>query len=751
MARQSYTPEYQHSWALVIGIDSYQDTSLPPLETAVKGAREVAQLLQDDLGFDAGRIIRLENEQATQRAIRRAFADPLGRADRVGRDDRVLIYFAGHGLTYDTAEGLIGCIAPYDIETAYWDTAIPMDELTRLANRSHAKHVLFLLDACFSGFATVREVDSGAQRQMADYLTRPVRQVIAAGTREQAVSDLWGPGRHSLFTGFLLEGLGGAAPAPGGILRAFHLAGYLQDVVAQHSRSRQTPQYAALMGSSGGDFVFGVRDVVQLPQWLTAFAESADPSQRVMAVRELLKTAQGDDPRLADVALDHLERLCGDEDAIVRSSAAAALEQVAPAPEPPAPEDVRDEPVPVTPAPEPPAPEDVRDEPVQVAPAPASPMTKPTPTPTRPVPGAKRARRGLKPLWIVGGLAGAAVLVAVLLALSGVIGKPAAEEEPVEEEEPAAVEDVPVPDVVGMDVASARAALEDARFVVEEVAEEYEVIDQPPAVEEQDDIIDDQYPDAGTLLGTGERVTIVLWFPAYVTPTPSYEKPPLTVGDYFVYRMSWDESEKTYSVVGEDQVNGRSVWVVETTLDKTDYYQSYLETIRVDQETGVYLQFELNAVYASPETWLIDEEQVQVTERRYNTSYDLEEGIEERVSILIDTSDEEHESSRQIVGSPSIFRITRDLQIDEWYPWKFEGQWPSQVVGEDVITVPAGTFDCWAVKIVQSEDGQHYIRYFDKETGMLVRYENWVKRDDEWEIVEEEVLISFLYSAAGNR
>ncbi len=727
MARQSYTPEYQHSWALVIGIDSYQDTSLPPLETAVKGAREVAQLLQDDLGFDAGRIIRLENEQATQRAIRRAFADPLGRADRVGRDDRVLIYFAGHGLTYDTAEGLIGCVAPYDIETAYWDTAIPMDELTRLANRSHAKHVLFLLDACFSGFATVREVDSGAQRQVADYLTRPVRQVIAAGTREQAVSDLWGPGRHSLFTGFLLEGLSGAAPAPGGILRAFHLAGYLQDVVAQHSRSRQTPQYAALMGSSGGDFVFGVRDVVQLPQWLTAFAESADPSQRVMAVRELLKTAQGDDPCLADVALDHLERLCGDEDAIVRSSAAAALGQVAPAPEPPAPEDVRDEPVQVAPAPEP-------------------------STPTRPVPGAKRARQGLKPLWIVGGLAGAAVLVVVLLALSGVIGKPAAEEEPVEEEEPAVVESIPVPDVVGMDIASARAALEDARFVVEVLEEEGElIIGQAPAVEEQADIVDDQDPDAGTLLGTGERVIIVLKMPpTYVTPTPSYEKPPLTVGDYFVYRMSWDESEKTYSVVGGDQVNGRPVWVVEATWD-TDGYQSYLETVWVDQETGVHLQLELNEVYASPKTWLIDEEQVQVTERRYSSSYELEEGIQEKVSIVIDTSNEEHESFGQIVGGPSIFKITRDLKIDEWYPWKFEGQWPSQVVGEDVIAVPAGTFDCWAVKTVQSEDGQHYIRYFDKETGMLVRYENWVKRDDEWEIVEGEVLISFLYSAAGNR
>ncbi len=332
MADRGYSPEYRQSWALIIGIDQYADQRLPPLETAVKGARAVRDLLRDELGFDATRLVYLENEAATQRAIRRAFADPLGNGDRVGRDDRVIVYFGGHGLTFDTAEGSIGCIAPYDIEAGYWDTAMSMDELTRLANRSHAKHVLFLLDACFSGYATVREADMGAQRQAADYLTRPVRQVIAAGTRDQAVSDLWGPGQHALFTGFLLEGLRGAMPAPGGILRAFHLAGYLQDQVAQHSHSRQTPQYAALMGSQGGDFIFSVRDVVELPAWLAATAKSSDPTQRMVAVSHLLNTALGDNPQLADVALTWLESLAEDENPLVYSSARAALQQVLPPP-----------------------------------------------------------------------------------------------------------------------------------------------------------------------------------------------------------------------------------------------------------------------------------------------------------------------------------------------------------------------------------------------------------------------------------
>jgi len=330
MTEQFYTPEYVNSWAIIIGIDTYKDPRLPTLGTAVKGARAFADLLRKQLGFSPDNVILLENEQATQHAIRRAFTDPLSRLDKVTKDDRVIIYFGGHGVTYDTAEGDIGSISAYDTELAYWDTAIPMDELTRLANRSHAKHVLFLLDACFSGYATTRSAEAGVQRQREDYMTRAARQVIAAGTRDQSVSDTWGPGGHSLFTGFLLEGLAGAAPAPGGLLRVYHLAGYLQDAVAQHSRSRQTPQYAALMGSQGGDFVFAMRPVTELGTGDLAAVKSENPAERVSAIGRLRATIQTGSPELADQAFGYLQELTTDPDEMVRASARGALRTLLP-------------------------------------------------------------------------------------------------------------------------------------------------------------------------------------------------------------------------------------------------------------------------------------------------------------------------------------------------------------------------------------------------------------------------------------
>jgi WD40 repeat protein len=326
-----YTNTYTASHAVVIGIDDYKNDRLPPLSTGAKGARAVAEMLHEELGFDAENIVLLQNEQATQRAIRRAMTDPLSRLEKVGPDDRVIIYFGGHGVTFDTAQGEVGCIAPYDIEPGYIDSTIPMDELTRLAERIHAKHVLFLLDACFSGFATMREIPSGVQRQIDDYLTRPARQVVTAGMRDQLVADTWGPDGHALFTGFLLEGLRGAAPTPGGVLRAFHLAGYLQDEVAAHSHSLQTPQYAALMGSGGGDFVFSVRDVVALPEWLIAAAASDDAAARLVAADRLRALAEDDDADIADQALARLTEMSdGDPDALVRSLTQEALGELMP-------------------------------------------------------------------------------------------------------------------------------------------------------------------------------------------------------------------------------------------------------------------------------------------------------------------------------------------------------------------------------------------------------------------------------------
>src|SRR5918999_1626702 len=86
---------YYKSWAVVIGINDY--LVAPKLKGAVSNAKAVAEALRKH-GFDE--VIELYDKDASFRRLTSIFNDYLPR--KVGRQDRVVIYFAGHsGLTKD--------------------------------------------------------------------------------------------------------------------------------------------------------------------------------------------------------------------------------------------------------------------------------------------------------------------------------------------------------------------------------------------------------------------------------------------------------------------------------------------------------------------------------------------------------------------------------------------------------------------------------------------------------------------------
>ncbi len=239
-----YRPRYDRSLALVIGIDAYQGR-LPPLITAVRGAEAVATELRDDLGFE---VTLLRDREATRDTI---YGVINGTLARTGPDDRVLIYFAGHGITRTTTSGAkVGYLVPFGADAGEFHRAIEMADLVDQADFIPAKHILFVLDACFSGMAFTRAGDVES-RLAEDLLTRRAVQAIAAGQQDQLVADTWGPGGHSIFTGILLDRLG----ARSDLLTANELGLHLQRQVGMHTRSRQTPHYGHLLGSQGGDFI----------------------------------------------------------------------------------------------------------------------------------------------------------------------------------------------------------------------------------------------------------------------------------------------------------------------------------------------------------------------------------------------------------------------------------------------------------------------------------------------------------------
>ena len=247
-AAQAPTAGYRESWALVVGIDAY--AKWPRLQHAVKDAEAVRDTLIGKYGFPADHVLFFKDGEATRAALLGALNGPLAQARR---DDRILVYFAGHGATRKLSSGRdLGYLIPADSDPAtFASDALPMTDLQTVAEGLQAKHVLFLMDACYSGLGLTR---GGSDAFLRENSRRLARQMLTAGGADQAVADD-GPGGHSAFTWTLLQGLEGRADLNGdGVITATELAAFVAPAVS--AISRQTPAFGSLPGSEGGEFVF---------------------------------------------------------------------------------------------------------------------------------------------------------------------------------------------------------------------------------------------------------------------------------------------------------------------------------------------------------------------------------------------------------------------------------------------------------------------------------------------------------------
>lgn len=278
---------YENSWALVIGIDSYQ--KWPRLGYAASDAEAIRKMLIENYGFASDHVISLQNNDATRNAILSVFHDKLGHGN-VRKNDRILVFFAGHGATRKLSSGReLGYIIPVDSDPSQFETdAIPMTDIQNVAESLQAKHIMFIMDACYSGLGLTR--GGGSSNFLRDNAKRQARQMLTAGGADQEVAD-GGPNGHSIFTWTLLQGLQGKADLNSdGLITGTELAAYVAPAVA--GISQQTPAFGSLPGSNGGEFVF------ELPaQQEYLDAESTQLSNEAIALNSKIDSA------LTEVAL----------------------------------------------------------------------------------------------------------------------------------------------------------------------------------------------------------------------------------------------------------------------------------------------------------------------------------------------------------------------------------------------------------------------------------------------------------------
>lgn len=270
---------YRDSHALVIGINQY--TAWPRLSHAVRDAQAMRDTLVTRFGFAADHVTLLTDADATRANILKALNDRFGDPKRVKRDDRVFVFFAGHGSTRKLPSGReVGYIVPVDagLNNLQAD-AIAMPQLQEVAEAITAKHALFVIDACYSGLGLTRGGSAAADSNFARTNARRIgRQMMTAGGADQQVADD-GPGGHSVFTWTLLQALSGKADLNGdGLITATELAAYVAPAVS--AIAHQTPAFGSLPGSEGGEFVFEL-PVAQEPALSGAVAQLDDRASRL--------------------------------------------------------------------------------------------------------------------------------------------------------------------------------------------------------------------------------------------------------------------------------------------------------------------------------------------------------------------------------------------------------------------------------------------------------------------------------------
>ncbi|NNF58087.1 MAG: NACHT domain-containing protein [Rhodothermaceae bacterium] len=266
-------PDFRQSVAAVIGINAYGH-GVPPLKTAVGDARRLAQLLADEHGYDVHLLL---DEQATHHGIISLLTDTL--PPTIGADDRVLFYFAGHGVALDGEGGPTGYLLPQDAQIDEAETYLRMSVLNEAFTALECRHMLVLLDSCFSGafrWSTTRDASRLPkvihQERYDRFILDPAWQALASASHDQkALGELPGtfgergernghsPFAHALFAA--LEGAGDVVPKGegDGVITASELYLYLEEHLqpaALEAGHRQTPRLWPLAKHDKGEFIF---------------------------------------------------------------------------------------------------------------------------------------------------------------------------------------------------------------------------------------------------------------------------------------------------------------------------------------------------------------------------------------------------------------------------------------------------------------------------------------------------------------
>ena len=234
-------PSSDRRWALVVGVDQYQDKQITPLQGAAADAHALADALVKYAGFAEDHVILLATDLPAERQPTKG--NILVRLSNISslvpKDGLLLFSFAGHGIERGGEAFLLSSDAKVsnDIRVVQ-ETAVGAGHIKQWIRDMGIQQVLMLLDACRNDPTAGR---SDAPNRMGESYRKAfsfdVRNhdveafATLYATRVGERAYLYSEKGHGYFTWALLEGLKGAAANAAGEVTLGSLERYVQETV----------------------------------------------------------------------------------------------------------------------------------------------------------------------------------------------------------------------------------------------------------------------------------------------------------------------------------------------------------------------------------------------------------------------------------------------------------------------------------------------------------------------------------------
>jgi len=204
-----------NTYALIVGISSYELNGIPRLDFAHRDAQEFARFLRSPNGGNVpeDNIRLLLNEQANYASIYNSLYWLL---DTCRKNDIVYFYFSGHGdVENNTIYKLGFLLAANTPRFNYINSAVRIEDVNNIANTISVQkgaRVVIITDACRSGNLAGKENKGnllvGEQLRMAS--GNEVR-ITSCGPEELSNEDEGWAGGRGVFSYYLVKGLEGLA------------------------------------------------------------------------------------------------------------------------------------------------------------------------------------------------------------------------------------------------------------------------------------------------------------------------------------------------------------------------------------------------------------------------------------------------------------------------------------------------------------------------------------------------------------